>query len=278
MNFCLQCGAPLPPDLSLTNDLDEQKTQSLHGVPTNFVTQEIETFDRKKTNFSSNISETTPPKSNSKIFLIIGGLAALFILGFGAIGAVIAYNYFSPTPDIVPLKPTQTGSQPINVKSPTPTVPPIASPTPTATPQTSFTPPTEATKTGSFTVYANSGWQLSNIDTIPLENFRTKIQGKIDISGVKTGVLPSGVNDPKTKARRIYPEFPTGAILMRTRYADGRFSNVASMAANGANGNWQNFPDERGKIEFCINDNAPESNGGQFTVTVRMTSVPKAKK
>jgi hypothetical protein len=65
---------------------------------------------------------------------------------------------------------------------------------------------------------------------------------------------------------------------MRTRYADGKTSNTVAMTTNGANGSWENNPYEIGKLEFCINDNAPEQNGGQFIVTKTFTSVPKAKK
>ena len=273
MNFCLQCGAPLPTAL-ITNDLHSQETQSLQGVPTNFVTQEIETFDRKKTNVGLNISEPTHPKSNSKIFLIIGGLASLFILGLGAIGAIIAYNYFSPTPEPFPLKPTPTGSQSPSIKSPTPTVSPTPTPTMTPTPQTSFTPPTEATKKGSFTIYANGGWQLSEINVVQLEDFRVNSTGLIDIAGVKTQVTPKGLNDKNSIARRIYPEYPTGALLFRTHFADGHLGNVLPVSG----GAFTNFPDELGRLEFCINDKSPELNGGQFTVTVTMTKVPKPKK
>ena len=270
MNFCLQCGAPLSPTASFTNDFDDQKTQSLHGVPTNFVTREIETFDRQKTNFSSNISATDPPKSNRKIFLIIGGVASLFILGFGAILAIIAYNYFSPKPEIVLLKPTPTNTQSNDVKSPTPTV----SPKPSETSQAIFPPPTEATKKGSFTIYANGGWQLSEINVVQLEDFRVNATGLIDIAGVKTQVTPKGLNDKNSIARRIYPEYPTGALLFRTHFADGHLGNVLPVIG----GAFTNFPDELGRLEFCINDKAPESNGGQFTVTVTMTKVPKPKK
>jgi hypothetical protein len=61
---------------------------------------------------------------------------------------------------------------------------------------------------------------------------------------------------------------------MRTRYADGKTSNTIAMTTNGANGSWQNFPYEIGKLEFCINDNAPEQNGGQFIVT-KTTAPPR---
>ena len=65
---------------------------------------------------------------------------------------------------------------------------------------------------------------------------------------------------------------------MRTHYADGKFSNVMSMTTNGSNGSWRNFQDEVGKLEFCINDNAPAQNGGQFTISVTLTKVANAKK
>jgi hypothetical protein len=265
MNFCLQCGAQLP-TASVTDELQSQETQILKGVPTNFVTQEFETFDRKKTNAGLNISTTERPKSNGKIFLIIGGLASLFILGFGAIFAIVAYNYLVTKPEIVPLKPTPTISQSPNIKSPTP----LDSPTPA----TSFTPPTEATKKGSVTIYANRGWQLSEINVVEKEKFQVNTVGIIDIAGVKTQVRANGFNDKKSIERRLYPEYPTGALLFRTHYPDGHFGNVLPVSG----GYFENFPDEFGRLEFCINDKSPESNGGQFTVTVTMTSVPKTKK
>ncbi len=94
----------------------------------------------------------------------------------------------------------------------------------------------------------------------------------MDIAGVKTGVRAGGVKDEKFKSRRLYEEFPVGALLMRTRYADGRFSN---MVAAGTSGSWENLPDERGMLEFIINDNAPQDNGGQYTIKVKLKSVPK---
>lgn len=269
MIFCLECGTPFPKTPQMVVNLQDSPTISLPSTPTIFAgNRETETMVTNQSNFAPNFQTAAAPKSKSKTWLLVGGIGALFLLGIGAIASVIVYNLIPSQNYIVPLKTTPT---PLS-DGKTPNV------SPTATPQASFTPPIEPTKKASFTVYANSGWQLSNIDTIPLEEFRTTVQGKIDVTGVKTGVSPSGVNDPKTKPRRIYPDFPTGALLMRTRYADGKYSNVAALSVNGSNGNWQNFPDELGKIEFCINDNAPENNGGQFTVTVTLTKLPKAKK
>ena len=270
MSFCWECGTPLSNSYETTAKTQELPAQSLPSTPTVFggIT-ENETVVNQRVGFTSNFQQPLPPKSKKGVFLIGGGIAALLMLGLVTIAGVVIYNLLQPT-DGGGLKPSPT---PWNVvKTPTPQV------NPTATPQVSFTPPVEPTKQGAFTIYANQGWQLSDINVVSLEEFRTNVQGKIDISGIKTGVSSSGVSDAKTKARRIYPEFPTGALLMRTRYADGKYSNVVAISANGANGNWRNYPDERGKIEFCINDNAPENNGGQFTVSVTLTRVPKAKK
>ena len=244
--------------------------QSFPSTPTVFGgTGQNKTFVNHGVGFTSNFQQPAPPKSKKGLFLAIGGILTVLVLGFvGAVGLVI-YSLIPAEND--PL--VKTSPTPLNiVKTPTPRA------VPTAMPQVSFTPPVEPTKKGSFTIYANQGWQLSNIDVVPLEEFTTVVEGKIDISGVKTGVSASGVNDAKTKSRRIYPEFPTGALLMRTRYADGKHSNIVATNANGANGSWRNYPDERGKIEFCINDKQPENNTGQFIITKTLTRVPTGKK
>jgi hypothetical protein len=149
---------------------------------------------------------------------------------------------------------------------------PEASPSPTPSPKQSFEPPTTPTKEGTFTIYANEGWQLSEIAVVPRERYTSTTEGIVDIAGVKTGVRAGGLKDEKYKSRRLYPEFPVGALLMRTRYADGRFSN---MVVVGTSGSWENLPDERGMLEFIINDNSPKDNGGQFTIKVKLVSVPK---
>jgi len=281
MRFCLECGTPLP-DAPVVIILSDKPTESLSGgAATNFgARRETETFVAGRgsaVNDFQNFTTQPPPKSNKKLFLILGGLASLLAL-LGVAGAAIGfYNYRQNT--IVSASPTptaKTGKSPTPKPSASPTASPSASPD--ETPETSFTPPVEPTKKATFTVNADEGWQLSDIDVVSLEQFRTSADGAIDLSGIKSSVPPGGVVDAKTKSRRIYPEFPTGALLMRTRYADGKTSNTVSMTTNGANGNWKNFPNETGKLEFCINDNSPAANGGQFVVTVTLTSIPKAKK
>ncbi len=257
MSYCLECGTPLS---TPTANFQNSPATFFKSSPTVFGNSETETLVGKKTSLGPPFQQSAPPPRKNRTFLLLGGIGALFLLLIGTAAMIVIYNLIPPADKPVTLTTT-----------PTPLVK-------TPTPQVSFTPPIEPTKKGSFTVYANEGWQLSDIDVVPLEEFSTTVQGKADISGIKTGTSSSGVKDAKTKSRRIFSEFPTGALLMRTRYADGKFSNVAALTANGSNGNWRNYPDERGKIEFCINDNAPENNGGQFIVTVTLTKLPKPKK
>lgn len=262
MSFCGECGTLLPNSTQNLSDIQGFPTQSLTDRPTIWQpNSETDTID-KRFNFAS---APPPPEkpSNGKLFLIIGGTVSLLVLGVATFAGIIIYKSIPTPKPVVPLTYTPT---------------PGVSPSPQITPNVSFTPPTEPTKQGSFTIYANKGWQLSNIDTVPNEEFKTTVQGKINLANIKTNVAANGVNDDKYKSRRIYPEFPTGALLMRTRYADGNFSNVTSLMSNGANGVWLNYPDERGKIEFCLNDNAPQNNAGQFVVTVKMTRIVPTKK
>lgn len=281
MGFCLQCGRPLADQPDTVGPSADPITESFSETPTVVRRGIAETQA-----FGQPISPPPPSGSNTKMLAILGGLAALVLLVIAGIGAVVGYNYFSrPKTNVANANssPSSNGNRstpasPSPGKSPAANTSPGTTPAPSPTPAVSFTPPTVPTKSGSFTIYGNAGWQLSNIDTVAQENFRTKVEGKVDIAGVKTGASPGGVNDAGSKSRRIYPEFPTGALLMRTRYADGNFSNVMAVAAGRSTGQWQNYKDEVGRLEFCINDNAPQQNGGHFMITVTMTSVPKAKK
>jgi hypothetical protein len=271
MSFCWECGAPLP-ELFETNAKTQEMPAQLFPTKEAIATGEspaMKTIEANTLSFITTPQSTTQPPKN-KMFLVVGGIGALLALGVLTAVGIAAYNLIPSKKTVVTVKTTPT---------PTTTSPEkVGSPTPKTSPNTTFTPPVEPTKEGSFTVYANKGWQLSDISTVANEEFTTTVKGKIDIALIKNDVSPSGVNDNKTKSRRIHPEFPTGALLMRTRYADGKYSNVVSMTTNGANGTWLNYPDERGKIEFCINDNAPEDNDGQFVVTAKFSKIVDSKK
>lgn len=272
MNFCVECGTALP---NPSRSPGDAATESYGNV----LRQNAEV-----NNFQRNPAAPPPPsKSGKKTLWILGGIFSLIVLLFvGSIG-LIGFNAWmankkKPSPSPTPVR---IVNKPIVVNKPiAPTPPPNITPTPadSPAPTVSFTPPSVPTKKGSFTVAANLGWQLSNIDVVPEESFSTEAKGAIDLDGLKKSVSSSGITDINAKSRRIYQEYPTGALLMRTRYADGKVSIIQPVTAPPSLGLWKNTPDERGKIEFCINDNKPERNAGQIIVSVVMLSAPDAKK
>lgn len=271
MAFCLECGKPLSSPPTGWNAGDQ--TTSSMGGPQTVAGKSVETrFYGQGFTINTDTAEQPPgtqtgipaPKKSRKGLVIGLVAAAVAVLGMGTAAIIGGYLYLSSG-----ALDGNRNAAPTNSNSNT-----NSGPNATPTPVASFTPPTEATKTATFTVNANSGWQLSDIDTVPLEDFKTTATGLIDLSGLKGNVGPKGITDQASKSRRLVADFPTGALLMRTRYADGNYSNVQAIKSSGS---WQNFQDERGRIEFCVNDNAPQNNGGQFTVTVKMTKVPKPK-
>lgn len=99
MNFCLQCGAALP-QIIVNLQNDPPPTQIYReGAPTNpGGSRGTENYANNRTNFAPNYAAQQPPprkKSNAKIFLILGGVFALFLLFVFAGVAIVAYNIFS---------------------------------------------------------------------------------------------------------------------------------------------------------------------------------------
>jgi hypothetical protein len=275
MRFCTNCGTPVTPGGQASAggyDPSTSETISFNAPPQTAVGMGTPTTPYTAPPF---VESAPPPKSRTG--LIIGAIAGVLLLGLIGLAGVGGYYYYTNTKN-VSVNNSNSKQETLDPDTkPTPTdanknAGPESSPQPSPSPKQLFEPPATPTKEGTFTVYANEGWQMSNIAVVPLEQFTTNVDGIVDVAGVKTGVRAAGVNDAKFKSRRLVPEFPVGALLMRTRYADGRFSN---MVAAGTSGNWQNLPDERGMLEFIINDNAPQDNGGQFTVKAKLKSVPK---
>jgi hypothetical protein len=276
MRFCTNCGTPVTAasqsGASPGGYDPNSETISFNAPPQTAVGMGTPTTPYTAPPFTDN----TPPPAKSRTGLVVGVIAGLLLLGLLGVGGIAGYYYYS-NKDVAANNGNRQGTLDPDKKA-TPgaantNASPEGSPQPSPSPkQQLFEPPTTPTKEGSFTVYANEGWQMSNIAVVPLEQFTTTTDGIVDIAGVKTGVRAGGVSDAKFKSRRLFPEFPVGALIMRTRYADGRFSN---MVQAGTRGDWQNLPDERGMLEFIINDNAPQDNGGQFTIKAKLRSVPK---
>ena len=301
MATCLKCGRENPAGMRFCTNCGEAMPETPGGTssdainPSSFETLSFnprpQTAPTNWPNLGGAFNQPAPPVSEakkSKTGLIIGIVSAVLLLGLVVIAAGVGFYYYSK-PDTETANGNNNGgvSNPLDDEadansnnanadsSPSPKASP--SPAPSPSPSLAFEPPTEPTKDGSFTVYANDDWQLSSIAVVPEEEYTTSVQGIVDLANAKTGIRAGGTSDAKYKERRLFPEWPTGALLMRTRYADGRFSNTMAVAAGGASGYWKNLPDERGMLEFRINDNAPKDNGGQFTIRVKMTSVPKKK-
>lgn len=274
MLFCTNCGNSMPDTSSPGGS-----SPGSQSVETLVLNQAPQTSPTNWPNIGDSYrAPAAPEPPKGRTGLIVGVVVGVLLLGLVAVGG-IGYYVYTKSDDKVAngnangevYKPSTGGDSDGNENATK-----KASPTPTPANSQLFTPPTEPTKDGSFTVYANGDWQLSQIAVVPLERYRTSVEGIVDLVGAKTGVRSSGTNDEQFKSRRLFADFPTGALLMRTRYADGRFSNTTAVTA-GASGSWQNLPDERGMLEFRLNDNQQQNNGGQFTVRKRSTSVPKSR-
>lgn len=267
MRFCTNCGSPLTPSqaggATTPFNPSQSETISFNARP------ETETVTRIPTNPYTSGQPFAASQPKSRTGMIVAIVVGLLLLGFIAIIGIAGFYYYSGNKTVTNGNKNAgalgTDNKPANANAT-----PGSEPSPT--PKQSFEPPTTPTKEGSFTVYANEGWQLSDIAVVPLEQYTSTAEGIVDISGVKTGVRAGGINDEKFKSRRLYADFPVGALLMRTRYANGKYSNVVAV---GTSGSWQNLPDERGMLEFIINDNAPQDNGGQYTIKIKLKGVPK---
>lgn len=274
MRFCMSCGESLPETSS--SGSSSPGSQSVETLVMSATPQTSPT--NWPTIGNSYRPPTAPEPKKSRTGLVIGVVVAVLVIGVIAAGGV-GYYFYSKSNDNAANGNTNEGvhTSLVDDKNDNTNANKTSSPTPTPTPEVTqlFTPPTEPTQDASFTVYANGDWQLSQIAVVPLEEYRTSVEGIVDLAGAKAGVRAGGTNDAQFKSRRLFADWPTGALLMRTRYADGRFSNTVAVAA-GASGSWKNLPDERGMLEFRINDNLQQNNGGQFTIRKRHTRVAKS--
>lgn len=140
MSFCLECGSPLPVQMVI-NLQDNQKTQSLPGgASTNpYPNQETETVVGNQIRPGQNFQQGQQfppqrPKTNTKMFLVIGGIGSLFLLFAVAGAAIIGYNIIRPKP--TPYPTPYPAFSPTRSTSPTPKFSPTTSysPTPVYTP------------------------------------------------------------------------------------------------------------------------------------------------
>ena len=145
MRFCVECGSPLPDAPFVINIGGSQPPPPPPSGQPNFgqfggqQQQQQQGGSSFPNSFPNNFSNVPPPKprSNKKMFLVIGGIFVLFTLIFVAIAGIVGYNMlkddvvYNPTPT-----PTNNNNN-NNSASPTPSKSPTASktPTPTVTPK-----------------------------------------------------------------------------------------------------------------------------------------------
>jgi hypothetical protein len=141
MRFCLECGAPLP-DAPIIVSWQDSGTQKQSTADTASFGQSMQTRVAGARSQQSNFSSVPPskPGSGKKMFIIAGGIAALFLLVFAAGAAIIGYNLMFPKkpggnvdwPTPTPMRSVE--KSPTRTPSATPTPTPRVSPTYTPTP------------------------------------------------------------------------------------------------------------------------------------------------
>lgn len=251
--------------------LEEIAAEKPSEQVTEVFSAESETVSRNR--FQPSVPTLSIRKPQNKIFIlaVFGGLFLILVMIAGAVGGLI---YFSVQQENQAVKSKPPPER--KVEKPSPSLPPSATPlkspkeTPVESEELIFPPPTKPTRRGSFRIQADKdGWQLSEIETVSSETFRTNVRGTIVLDDIGSNITADGVD--KNKKRRVYKEYPTGALLMRTRFANGKTSNIQPVTASDV---WENDPEETGRIEFLINDNSPRSNAGQFVVEVSLVKAP----
>jgi len=285
MNFCLECGSALAEIPKMVVPIEGAETEVLKASEIQTDSFEKETVvnnDRFgfKQSVPTYVHNQKTAESNTKIYVAIAGV--VLFLGFGVVAAATGiiyatWNASEPKPLV-----SNPKSTPEVYESPAPTpipdedFPPMPPKNPTKSPTVNndvitFPTPKTPTKRGTFRVRNGSGWQLSEIKTVPSEDFRVLVKGKIKLGGgIGKYVGAQGIKGYED--RRIHKEFPTGALLMRTHYPDGKHSNVQPVSLGQY---WKNEPKETGKIEFIINDNSPDENTSNMTVTVTEVKLTK---
>lgn len=267
MQFCVECGTALKDSPQMVVPLD-----SLSG--TEKPTEEIPAASESETVVANRFAapgaqkpSTSGGKRAIKIFIGII-VAGVLLVTFAAAGVILAV-YLSII-DAAPRPIVSRRETPTPTRTPRWIVKSTPKSTPEATPEPSPTIRIEidavATRKTSFEIQTDESWQVSKVRTIGSENFIVTATGNYELDGIKKRVTARGVSGHKE--RRLFKDFRTGALLMRTHYPDGRHSNIQAVSSGKY---WQNYPDEEGNLEFIVNDNDPDENDGDLTIRFEMT-------
>lgn len=143
MRFCLECGNALG-DAPFVVNLQNDTAQNQYGTTQNQSNARTDNFSQQQQQFGNQSgNQYAPPnyptgnrgggKSNTKIFLAVGGVLALILLLFMGVAAIVVYNVInkekaqnSPTP-----MPVSSSSPAKDSPTPTSSTTPKASPSST---------------------------------------------------------------------------------------------------------------------------------------------------
>ena len=243
--------------------------------PSEKVTDSFE--DKTVVSNRPSLSSRTTSKTGGgrRTLKIVVGLivAAVLLITFAAAGVAFAV-YLSiinaePRPIVSRPKTPRPKKTPRRVVSSTPKRTPTSTPQRKATPLIETDPDFRPTKRATFKVRSDSEWQLSKIRTVGNENFRVIATGRYELDDIRGSVSARGVSGHKD--RRLFKDFRTGALLMRTHFPDGSHSNIQAVSSGR---DWQNYPNEKGYLEFIVNDSEPEDNEGNLTIKFEMIDRP----
>ena len=241
MNFCLECGSALAEVPKMVVPIEGAETEDINASEIQTDSFEKETVvDNDRFGFNQSVPtyvHSEKPGSNTKIYIAIAGV--VLFLGFGIVAAAAGiiyatWNVSEPKPLVSTPKSTPiTDDDLVPTPFPEDDIPAPPPGNPRTTPSgnndvITFPAPKTPTKRGTFRVRNGSGWQLSEIKTVPSEDFRVLVKGRIKLGGIGKYVTAQGIKGYED--RRIHKEFPTGALLMRTHYPDGRHSGIQPVA------------------------------------------------
>lgn len=179
MRFCVECGASLPDAPFVVNV----------GNQTNADTAAYNTAETQAGgkgafgNFPNNYSNVPPPKprSNKKIFLVVGGILALFLLVFIAGAAIVGYNMMKD--DVVKNTTPTPAASATPAASTSPTKSPKASASPTDSPDDDDTPTTTTNKEGEAEV--DKMWVDYNVSEGGKKGMRIHVKFTVhDLKGI----------------------------------------------------------------------------------------------
>ncbi|MCW5962107.1 MAG: zinc ribbon domain-containing protein [Pyrinomonadaceae bacterium] len=241
--FCSNCNAALHPPPEIIN------SETVAGTSTVEIPGSMKTIHEHIP--SSPDASEQKPQNPVFLFGVVGLIALILVLVL--VGAVVFAYYFFTSLDVGKLVPTDSATV-----VPARTASPLKTPAPPPIPV--------VTERSSFIVKANDKeWQVSEIAVDNSQMFNTEVRGAIVLDGIGANVGPSGI--ALAPERRVFKEFLTGSLLMRIRFPDGKTSVVQSAALSDI---WQTEENEKGVIEFLINDNAPEKNKGMFLFSAKL--------